>query len=194
MITQCNSKFCKYHWRDRTKYFQRQLASSIEIRLASFILLSLAWSSSSKWWLLQNFFGENHFRNVYAAVNIKRNKNHTDDGKSLLGWQLKMGEIYFDVWNVWWERFTDFEMRQRQICRQVKQAKILCSKFLCQVYHQGLWSETQIYITLDTRQLISPASKLRNTENIFIIRDVKSIFIYSLEVYDATFEIKGRSL
>ena len=45
------------------------------------------------------------------------------------------------------QRFTDSKMRQRQIRRQVKQAKILCSKFLCQVYHQTLWSDTQIYIT-----------------------------------------------
>ena len=44
-------------------------------------------------------------------------------------------------------RFSDSKMRQRQILRQVKQAKILCSKFLCQVYHQNLWSEPQIYIT-----------------------------------------------
>ena len=50
---------------------------------------------------------------------------------------LKMGEIYILMVEMFdGERFTDFEMRQRQIRRQVKQAKILCSNFLCQVYHQ----------------------------------------------------------
>ena len=39
-----------------------------------------------------------------------------------------------------------------------------------------LWSETQIYITLDTRQLISPAFKQRH-ENIFIVRQIKNTFI-----------------
>ena len=160
--------------------------------MASSLLSSLAGGSSSKWWLLQSFFGPNHFRNIYGAVNVKRDKNHWEDGSmsSQLGWWLRMGEIYILLVEIFdGERFTDLEMRQRQILRQVKQAKILCSKFLCQVYHQSLWSETQIYITLDTRQLMSPVFKHRKTRKYFYI-SIFFIFYFS----EVTFESKGTSL